>query len=58
MLFFFLIDCPKNWYGEDCKTKCPCSGHGSCDVDNGKCFCDDGYQGKMCNQSKIHIRLR
>merc|ERR1711871_806675 len=29
-----------------------CSGHGSCDYDNGKCSCFDGYHGYACQMKE------
>ena len=26
-----------------------CSGRGSCDTEEGKCVCDEGFHGKSCN---------
>ena len=41
-------------------VKCPgdstCSNQGTCDVSNGTCVCDSGFQGDMC-QGKIFLEL-
>ncbi|XP_065066902.1 cysteine-rich with EGF-like domain protein 2-A isoform X2 [Rhopilema esculentum] len=54
------VCCPENTYGSSCK-ECPggkvtpCSGHGSCQGagtrgGNGKCSCDNGYEGDTCSE--------
>ncbi|XP_070559767.1 cysteine-rich with EGF-like domain protein 2 isoform X2 [Ptychodera flava] len=64
---WFCIDeikvcCPKNTYGPECK-ECPggidrpCMGNGKCVGEgtrggSGKCKCDDGYKGALCDGCK------
>jgi len=49
-----LCQCENDWDGSDCsipKEYCPhyCSGHGTCNKENGVCACDKGYTGLDCS---------
>ncbi|XP_071159496.1 cysteine-rich with EGF-like domain protein 2 isoform X1 [Mytilus edulis] len=56
------VCCPKNTYGPSC-SQCkgdkdrPCTSNGKCDGEGtregtGKCNCDSGYQGDLCDECK------
>jgi len=49
--------CHEGWHGAECQlmlNQCEianCNNHGTCL--SGKCVCQNGYQGKFCEQSKM-----
>ncbi|XP_076351296.1 protein disulfide isomerase crld-1-like isoform X2 [Tachypleus tridentatus] len=57
------VCCPDNHYGPKCKpcstvSEKPCSGHGLCEgagtrEGSGKCKCDEGYVGNICDKCKL-----
>lgn len=58
-LYFLCLVCLSGHYGTNCSERC--SGHciniGSCDHVSGVCpdGCEDGYTGKLCNNSTKFI---
>lgn len=53
--------CLPNYFGCDCRP-CPnCSNNGICDsgrLGSGRCICNEGYSGKLCEISKNKKKLR
>jgi hypothetical protein len=43
------IQCPGKVDPCPDKTPCYCSGHGTCSITDGKCFCKNGWSGDDCN---------
>lgn len=56
------VCCPEGKFGENCEESCPansegeiCFGNGKCEGSgdkqgSGKCVCDEGYSGDLCNE--------
>ncbi|KAK0133701.1 Multiple epidermal growth factor-like domains protein 6 [Merluccius polli] len=46
--FFFLPECPSGFYGADCRQRCLCQNHATCDKTDGRCACAEGWMGAAC----------
>ena len=42
--------CPEDTYGQDCKNKCECMNDAVCDIVDGTCECEPGYEGEYCEK--------
>ncbi|XP_064459433.1 multiple epidermal growth factor-like domains protein 10 isoform X1 [Ornithodoros turicata] len=49
-----LKECDKNKYGPSCDSDCQCI-RGACNPVNGKCTCDLGYTGPLCDKSELAV---
>lgn len=56
MIIFFIIECGKGWYGDNCRQQCKgyCKDGTSCNHVTGQCDegCDAGWTGKLCDNGR------
>jgi hypothetical protein len=53
IVLYFELECPEGSYGQNCSFTCSLCLEDKCDHVDGVCTigCDDGYTGRMCDES-------